>query len=922
MKKFLSVLLALAVAFTFTFGSSMSAFADVTNNDTITSNTLALVNEVESMGLTAVKDNGDVAYSSTWTVKEANWELAYAKAFDNLTTAVVNVGTATDLADVSGTPTDLQNSIAILKAIGVEGITAASTKAQVKLAIVDYLTNTTNGKTYVADAAAPALIAQLAADKDAAIAAVATVDTSIYSTTVYTADTKKAGYPWKSYKYVSGTNIVVDKDCYVAKDIAESVKTAVTDGLKTVGDTTGMKTVAEATTAKANLTTLFNASIQLNGDTHNAGIEDADETWTYTLKNTAILTSAVETADSASDAAAVAAGKATIASNIAAFKRNNAYLNASTDEKAAYDAYLAAYETAETYLVENGVAGHPAGTIATPTDQAIIVANVKLAATAKEDAEAYKAETNNDGSVKYDAKIVDANLKSVLTAIYGSSSAYSYTKTALIANNAEISYVTVASKTSLKAVLADALDEENLKLGETSYYDLEFKAVKAAAEAFNTAIDAAKTSKDVTDATNAYNKAIDDIDTAAEVLAYFTGAGKLNATVDAEKVKLDAYAASLAAQQGTTDPLVFDITDTGKALAETGADGTLIRFYIDNNARTKDEITALYSAAKAVLDGAKTTSALKSEAAAVVAKIAALPAKAAITTADKAAIVDAYDAYDKLNAGFKKYVTNKTTLDTAITAVKTAEMNAILKAVKVLPAVSAVTVADKAAVKAAADMIDAYNETEMYNVSPKYTNATVNALVDKIIALELDALKAAVKAIPAAKNITAADEATIKAARAAYDEFLANYGDLLADEQNAALLTALEAAEKTIVAAEETVAPLVEAEKWTATDVKASLFDSSRKLTIWRTSKTSIRVTSVGSVADIKDHGYTVEYKFYKKAPGAASYKLVKTTSSNKYTYTNLKKGTNKFQVKVKVYDADGKLVATKMTYYRAAKIK
>ena len=920
MKKFLSVLLALAVAFTFTFGSTMSAFASVTNNDTITSDTLALVNSVESTGLLAVQDNENVKYSGTWEVKEANWELAYAKAFDNLADAVVNVATASDLDDVTGTPTDLQNSIAILKAVGVQGISAASTKAQVKLAIIDYLTNTTNGKTYVAPAAAPALIAQLTADKDAAIAAVATVDTSIYSTTVYTADTKKAGYAWKSYKYASGTDIDVDKDCYVAKDIAESVKAAVTDGLKTVGDTTGMKTVAEATAAKLNLTTLFDNQIQLNGDNHNTGVEDADETWTYTLKNTRILTSAVETADSASDAATIAAGKAAIASYIAAFKKNNAYLNATTDEKAAYDAYLAAYETAETYLVENGVSGHPEGTIATPTDQAIIVANVKIATTAKEDAEAYKAETNNDGSAKYDAKKVDANLKTELTAIYTSDSAYTYDKTALIAG-ADISYVTVASKTNLKAAMAkkvNATDATNLKYNNVKYYDLEFKAVQAAVEAYNVAIDAAKTSKDVTDATTEFNKAMADIDPASVVLGYFTGAGKLNATVDAEKVKLDAYAGALAAQQGTTDPLVFDITDTGKALDETGAAGTLIAFYIDNNARTKDEITALYSAAKAVLDGAKTTSALKSEAAAVVAKIAALPAKAAITVADKAAIVDAYDAYDNLNAGFKKYVTNKATLDTAITAVKTAEMNAILTAVKALPAVSAVTVADKAAVKAAADMIDAYNETVMYNLADDYENATVETLVAKIKGLELDALKAAVKAIPATKNITAADEATIKAARAAYDEFLANYGDSL----EAGDLTALEAAEKTIVAAEATVAPLVEAEKWTATDVKASLFDSSRKLTIWRTSKTSIKVTSVGSVADIKDHGYTVEYKFYKKAPGAASYKLVKTTSSNKYTYTNLKKGTNKFQVKVVVKDADGNVVASKWTYYRAAKIK
>ena len=126
-------------------------------------------------------------------------------------------------------------------------------------------------------------------------------------------------------------------------------------------------------------------------------------------------------------------------------------------------------------------------------------------------------------------------------------------------------------------------------------------------------------------------------------------------------------------------------------------------------------------------------------------------------------------------------------------------------------------------------------------------------------------------------------------------------------------LKALEDAEKEI----SVLAPAYDNQ-----DAKADLLDMSRKLTIWRTSKTSIRVTAVGSVKNIKANGYTVKYSFYKKAPGATSYKLIKTTTSNKYTYTNLKKGTNKFQVKVKVYDADGKLVATKMTYYRAAKIK
>ena len=95
-----------------------------------------------------------------------------------------------------------------------------------------------------------------------------------------------------------------------------------------------------------------------------------------------------------------------------------------------------------------------------------------------------------------------------------------------------------------------------------------------------------------------------------------------------------------------------------------------------------------------------------------------------------------------------------------------------------------------------------------------------------------------------------------------------------------------------------------------------------RKVTIWRTSKKSIRVTAVGSVSEIKENGYTVKYTFYKKAPGAKAFKAVKTTTSNKFVYKNLKKGTNKFQVKVSVYNAEGKLVASKTTFYRAAKVK
>ena len=103
---------------------------------------------------------------------------------------------------------------------------------------------------------------------------------------------------------------------------------------------------------------------------------------------------------------------------------------------------------------------------------------------------------------------------------------------------------------------------------------------------------------------------------------------------------------------------------------------------------------------------------------------------------------------------------------------------------------------------------------------------------------------------------------------------------------------------------------------------KDILKNASRRITIWRTSKKSIRVTAVGDLSDLIEKGYVVKYTFYKKAPGADKYTAIKTTENNKYNYTKLKKGINKFQVKIRIYDKDGNFVASGWTYYRAAKTK
>lgn len=89
-----------------------------------------------------------------------------------------------------------------------------------------------------------------------------------------------------------------------------------------------------------------------------------------------------------------------------------------------------------------------------------------------------------------------------------------------------------------------------------------------------------------------------------------------------------------------------------------------------------------------------------------------------------------------------------------------------------------------------------------------------------------------------------------------------------------------------------------------------------------KTAKKNIRV-KVASVTDqngtavnlaeLKDKGYTVKYKFYRSDRKASKYaaKVEKTIDTNSYVNTTGKKGTKYFyKARVMVYDNDGKLVA------------
>ena len=421
------------------------------------------------------------------------------------------------------------------------------------------------------------------------------------------------------------------------------------------------------------------------------------------------------------------------------------------------------------------------------------------------------------------------------------------------------------------------------------------------------------------------------IDTALE--AAKADFSKLMLKDDATKVKdaRNTYKTALASYKvtawGLVDSTKYDEATFNAAVAAGQA--------IIDKANTVDDVKAAYEKAKAMVDASKSKAELAAAKAEIEAKINALPVNAALTAADLAtvkAVVDAYAEYNEipgradittasvLKEKYEKVIRlNEEEIALAAKALNK-KMNAVGTwsdaDVAAYVALKAEAEEIKAKGEALLDEIDAVNEDKVFS-SDVTGGATLGARTDfEAIVNALDVTMDngfwdkeidVVETMLVKAGQTAATVADMKAALDAFNKLT----DAQKYELTAGALTTVKVIENRLA---ET--------KYGDKDAKADLLDMARKVTIWRTSKKSIRVTAVGSVSNIKKNGYTVKYTFYKKAPGAKAFKAVKTTTSNKYTYTNLKKGYNKFQVKVSVYNVEGKLVASKTTFYRAAKVK
>ena len=317
-------------------------------------------------------------------------------------------------------------------------------------------------------------------------------------------------------------------------------------------------------------------------------------------------------------------------------------------------------------------------------------------------------------------------------------------------------------------------------------------------------------------------------------------------------------------------------------------------------AYTVDELKAAYAAAKADVDALKSKADLKAAKEAIDARIAALPKT--ITVADRetvlklnADIEDHNDYCTEIGSTIKVVVTGAAT--NALVKVKALDNDAIKSAYDKIMLDGKVTVDEKAAVAELRKAFDEYvaNYTAE-NAAALETPTSVTSIQITTVESDLsDAEIQAVREMIAKLPADGSNAEAVKAARTAYD--------------------ALSLFQKVAVGS-LTYGKLVDAEKmikFTDADAKAYVFDQATKATSVKLGAKKVKVTANFDASKLIENGYTVEYKFYKSTKKSSGYKYTVTKSSDNATYTNTnaKKGKNYYKFKVVVKNADGTVILT-----------
>ena len=757
MKKFLTVLLALSVVFTYSFSAVGTAFAAT---DTEKAEALK---DAKAVAEKIVNDYYDVAMENI--VKD---NLGYTEAnADEIAAAWAKIDAK---ADVLAKINDLY--IAESKLISAGGSDNYDADANKYAAKVFKLDANSNGKygavlsltNAAGEAQIPAdqlenfiinldglqaVLEMFNADRAEALGALDKVDYSVYSTAVDKNDADGRTYlKIAEDKIAEAKEKVADLEVYTLEQLDWSFPAWLVGRLNANIKEQFVDTYVEP------------QKITVGGIQYETGL--------YLVKG--VLTKDKVDANDAVDQATIAQQKASAAAAYAAFIANRGSAG-----KTFADAWLKVVN----FLADKGMLTKvPAydpnnGTLKDGKEAPIDPANtayidaVKVIEDLTTFAEKYKAEKDATGALVRDAEEVDDIVEEYTAYLYGTTygvdtSKYdSYTtvakaKETIIASSVDSSAQELAfAKEQYKVKLANDLADLDL---ENAYYPLEAATVQANYNAGVAKIEAATTPAKVAVAYNNINltknaKSATDID---KLCTYAEGSP--------EKIALDAAEAYVK------------YANSGKTILDAG-------YIIWNANDVKDAIEAVYGKAgartlverkgitvdtSAIVTELSTVEGLEAAKKAAEEAIKALPAT--ITVDDKDAVVNAWDLADDYSAMTGSVtLSNQSKLDSA--------KSALLNALKVdfAKKISVVDKTDKEALKALQAEIDAINqlfeEDEIFDGKIKIDNSEVVAkALQTVRGKELDEVKTLIAKLPI--NVTLEDKTQIEATRTAYDAFV------------------------------------------------------------------------------------------------------------------------------------------------------
>ena len=754
MKKLLTVLLVIAVMFTFSFGSAF-AMEDYTSSIS------------------------DGYFETLW----AN----YVKVTDN-----------------SG------GDVVAIEGYDVDKAVVAGFKAEAKTAYDDYMDNVASN--YVSTDAEFATAmgydrdkakafrlavakAQYDADKTDALTKLGTVPTYNYSTKVMsdaaatkaqTATSNEVKFEDKDYTYQKAAEklvehfkgLVEDTDDFnadvsvaaykkAAEDVADVLATALVpvciENTVTTADGTVTKIVSTgAYDLKVAYTTLSNGAVDDETPAKDYVTSDATNDWS---------SKAVD-ADEKTDDAKIAAVKAMLAADYAKFVVDNPNNTEYADK----------WLKVANVLAENKVAYENIA----KADKALKTYEYKAEKMAdlEDFAAKYGAEKDANGQLVRDAAKVQKALEDGLFAIAkaGTSSevgtptgatekaavnaAYNAATAKILAAKTKaaeerLAFVKESAKKAMELTVSDAVADE-------TYYEAELNDVKKYVETYTAKVEAADDEAEVKDAYNEFTTKLNGVKTAKALKAEYTGV-MVEGNSSAVNTVYSAAASYVNYFNGDSSK------DAGEMLDASTLKDKVADMIGKSGVRTQKEIKALKDEGVKIAQALPTVDAVKAAKKAVKAAIDALPTKA--TIADLAAVQAASDA-------LAAYNDLTTTGDVVVTAYHSAITN-IVNAYnsQFAQQVAKVSETDEAAIKAALADIDAALDVLKKLENADYSDAymkglktKLNGYLDKIRATEKKAVEEAIKAIPL--NVTEADKATVEKARNLYDAYVAKYNDL------------------------------------------------------------------------------------------------------------------------------------------------